>query len=74
MLYHLDDDLGIFYSENYNDITESSSFRNKSILAHGLNYQTEEEYLKFEKLVLEAANILTKDLDKYLNQTLFPEF
>lgn len=74
LLYHLDDELGIFYSENYNDITECSSFRNKSILAHGLNYQTEEEYLKFEKLVLEAANILTKDLDKYLNQTLFPEF
>ncbi|WP_295613672.1 TIGR02710 family CRISPR-associated CARF protein [uncultured Methanobrevibacter sp.] len=74
LLYHLGDDLGIFYSENYNEITECSSFRNKSILAHGLNYQTENEYLKFEKLVLEAANILTKDLDKYLNQTLFPEF
>ena len=74
MLYHLDDDLGIFYSENYNDIKECSSFRNKSIFAQGLNYQTEEEYSKFEKLVLEAANILTKDLDKYLNQTLFPQF
>ena len=74
LLYHLDDDLGIFYSENYNDIKECSSFRNKSIFAQGLNYQTEEEYSKFEKLVLEAANILTKDLDKYLNQTLFPQF
>lgn len=72
LLAHLDDDLGIFYAENVNDITECSSFRNKSILAHGLNYQTKENYLRLEKLVMEAANILTKDLDKFLNQTKFP--
>ena len=74
LLAHLDDDLGIFYAENVNDITECSSFRNKSILAHGLNYQTKENYLRLEKLVMEAANILTKDLDKFLNQTKFPTF
>lgn len=74
LLYHLGDDLGIFYAENVNEINECSSFRNKSILAHGLNYQTKDDYERFEKLVLESANILTKDLDKYLNQTLFPEF
>ena len=72
LLSQLNDNLGIFYSENYNDINECSSFRNKSILAHGLNYQTKENYEKFEKLVLEAANILTKDLDKLLNETKFP--
>lgn len=72
LLCHLEDDLGIFYSENYNEINECSSFRNKSILAHGLNFQTKEDYERFEKLVMEAANILTKDLDKFLNQTLFP--
>lgn len=72
LLAHLNDDLGIFYSENANDINECSSFRNKSILAHGLNYQTKENYLRLENLVLEAASILTKDLDKYLNQTKFP--
>ena len=74
LLYHLGDDLGVFYAENVNEINECSSFRNKSILAHGLNYQTKDDYERFEKLVLESANILTKDLDKYLNQTLFPEF
>lgn len=74
LLYHLEDDLGIFYAENVNEINKCSSFRNKSILAHGLNYQTKDDYERFEKLVLESANILTKDLDKYLNQTLFPEF
>lgn len=72
LLSHLNDDLGIFYAENVNDITECSSFRNKSILAHGLNYQTEDNYLRLEELVFEAANILTSDLDKFLNQTLFP--
>ena len=74
LLYHLGDDLGVFYAENVNEINECSSFRNKSILAHGLNYQTKDDYERFEKLVLESANILTKDLDKFLNQTLFPEF
>ena len=74
LLYHLEDDLGIFYAENVNEINKCSSFRNKSILAHGLNYQTKDDYERFEKLVLESANILTKDLDKFLNQTLFPEF
>lgn len=74
LLEKLNDPLGIFYAENYNEINQCSSFRNKSILAHGLNYQTKENYENFEKLVLEAANILTNDLEKYLNQTLFPEF
>lgn len=74
LLLHLDDDLGIFYAENVNDINECSSFRNKSILAHGLNYHSKEDYEKFEKLVFEASGILTSDLDKYLNQTLFPSF
>ena len=74
LLANLNDALGQYYAENFNDINECSSFRNKSILAHGLNYQTKDNYERFEKLVLGAANILTKDLDKYLNQTLFPEF
>ena len=73
LLYNLGDDLGIFYAENASEILECSSHRNKSILAHGLSFQTKDDYLKFEKLVLESANILIKDLDKYLNQTLFPK-
>ncbi|ALT68970.1 TIGR02710 family CRISPR-associated CARF protein [Methanobrevibacter millerae] len=72
LLLNLDDDLGIFYAENANEILECSSHRNKSILAHGLSFQTKDDYLKFEQLVLEAANILFNDLDKYLNQTQFP--
>ena len=74
LLAHLNDDLGVFYSENHAEISECIGFRNKSILAHGLNYQTKENYLKFEKYVLEAASILTPDLDKFLNQTSFPQF
>ena len=72
LLEKLNDSLGIFYAEHYNEINQCSSFRNKSILAHGLNFQTKENYESFEKLVLDAASILTNDLEKYLNQTKFP--
>lgn len=72
LLSHLNDDLGVFYSENYAEISECIGFRNKSILAHGLKYQTKDNYLKFEKYILEAASILTHELDEILNRTSFP--
>lgn len=72
LLEKLGDPLGIFYAENAQEIKDCTSFRNKSILAHGLNYQTKENYESFEKFVLEAADILTNDLQTLLNQTKFP--
>ena len=72
LLSYLNDDLGKFFNDNFGEISNCIEFRNKSILAHGLNNQDLESYKKFEKLVLNAANILIKDLDDYLNQTKFP--
>ena len=72
LLYHLDDDLGSFYNENKGMAKNYISFRNESVLAHGLKYQTFENYDKFEELVINAAAILTPDLDRLLNQTKFP--
>ena len=72
LLSYLNDDLGKFFKDNSGEITNCIEFRNKSILAHGLNNQELESYKKFEKLVLNAANILTNNFDNYLNQTKFP--
>lgn len=72
LLSHLNDNLGKYFEENYNQIRTCIEFRNKSILAHGLNNQSFEDYKMFEKLVLDAANILVDDISKYLNHTKFP--
>ena len=72
LLQYLNDDLGNFFKDNYGEIFNCIEYRNKSILAHGLNNQTLDDYKRFEKLVFDVANILTNDLDKYLNQTKFP--
>lgn len=74
LLYQLDDELGKFYHENENDIRNSIIFRNKSILAHGLNSQSRENYYNFENWVLKASVILTSEIEDYINQTKFPEF
>ena len=74
LLYQLDDELGKFYHENENEIRNSIIFRNKSILAHGLNSQSRENYYNFENWVLKASIILTPEIEDYINQTKFPEF
>ncbi len=74
LLYKLDDELGEFYHENENEIRNCIIFRNKSILAHGLTSQSKENYHDFENWVLNAAFILTPEIEEYINQTKFPEF
>lgn len=72
LLNYLNDDLGKFFEDNYGEINNCIEYRNKSILAHGLNNQEIEDYQRFEKLVMGAATILIKDIDNYLKQTRFP--
>ena len=72
LLNFLNDDLGKYFEENYGEISNCIEFRNKSILAHGLNNQSLDDYKRFEKLVFDIASILTTDLEIYLNQTMFP--
>ena len=72
LLNFLNDDLGKYFEENYGKISNCIEFRNKSILAHGLNNQSLDDYKRFEKLVFDVANILTNKLELYLNQTMFP--
>lgn len=74
LLCYLNDDLGIFFMNNKSEIFNCLEFRNKSILAHGLNNLSKEEYYKFEAIVLEIANILNENISDFLNQTMFPYF
>ena len=74
LLDALGDELGKFYMENNPQVLSSLSSRNNSILAHGLNSQTEKEYNKFKDLVLRFAKVLNSQIALYIDETMFPEF
>lgn len=68
------EDLGKFYKENKGKFLDCVNFRNESILAHGEESKSVEEYCKFRDLVVETAAKLTNKLDKFIDETMFPEF
>ena len=74
LLNELDDELGHFYIENEKLIQNSLQLRNGSILAHGLKSQNKQQYEEFNDLVLKAAHVLNKDISKFIDETMFPEF
>ena len=74
LLNELDDDLGKFYVENRSKINNLIFKRNNSILAHGLESQSKEDFDNFLELVVELAKKLDKDMNKFLKQTRFPKF
>ena len=65
-------DLGDFYLENKNQIRNILKFRNNSILAHGFDSCSKKEYDEFNEIVLKAANLLHKDMEKFIEETKFP--
>lgn len=74
LLNNLGDDLGEFYIKNKDEFLATISSRNNSILAHGLNSQTENQYVKFRDLILKFASVLNPEMDVYIHETEFPEF
>ena len=48
--------------------------RNKSILAHGNTPILDENYLKFEELVLKIAKVLRPNIEDIIKETEFPKF
>lgn len=74
LLNNLGDDLGEFYIKNKDEFLATISSRNNSILAHGLNSQTEKQYVKFRDLILKFASVLNPEMDVYIHETEFPEF
>lgn len=74
LLNELGDDLGRYYIENENKIKDLTKKRNNSILAHGLESQSKEDFEKFLEVVLVLARKLDKDMNKFLNETKFAKF
>ncbi len=74
LLNNLGDDLGEFYIKNKDEFLATIFSRNNSILAHGLNSQTEKQYVKFRDLILKFASVLNPEMDVYIHETEFPEF
>ena len=74
LISYFDDDLATFYAENNKRIHNIVKFRNSSILAHGMEAKTADEYEEFKDMVLKAANILNPKIDEYIEDTSFPEF
>lgn len=74
LLNELDNKLGKYFKENEKHINNLSKTRNNSILAHGLESQSKETYLEFEKVVIDLAMKLDKDMNKFLKETEFVKF
>ena len=74
LISYFDDDLANFYVENNKRIQNIVKFRNSSILAHGMEAKSAEEYDEFKEMVVKAANVLNPKINEYIEDTTFPEF
>ena len=74
LLNELGDELGKYYMENESKIKNLTIKRNNSILAHGLESQTKEDFENFLELILYLAYKLDKDMKKFIEQTKLAKF
>jgi transcription termination factor NusB len=74
LLNELNDDLGKYYIENEKKIKSMTLKRNNSILAHGLESKSEEDFNEFLEVVVDMAKKLDKDMNKFLKETKFVKF
>lgn len=74
LLNELNDDLGKYYIENEKKIKSMTLKRNNSILAHGLESKSEEDFNEFLEVVVDMARKLDKDMNKFLKETKFVKF
>lgn len=74
LLNELGDDLGKYYVENENRIKNMTVKRNNSILAHGLESSSKEDFDEFLEVVINIARKLDKDMNKFLKETKFAKF
>ena len=57
-----------------NRIKNLTQKRNNSILAHGLESQSQEDFDAFLEIVIDLASKLDKDMKKFLKETKFAKF
>lgn len=74
LLNELNDDLGRYYVENEKAIKNITVKRNNSILAHGLESKSKEDFDEFLNMVVEISRKLDKDMNKFLKETKFAKF
>ena len=73
LLDNLGDELGHFYMDNKNKIRNVTILRNNSILAHGFQFSSKQDYLDFEEVVLNASFILNDNMSHFLEECKFPK-
>lgn len=75
LLKELDDSLGFAYEDKKGKIKDSLKLRNMSILAHGLENRTKDEYKRFKSFVMELSDELNENIkEKYMKEAEFPKF
>ncbi len=74
LLNELNDDLGRYYVENEKAIKNITVKRNNSILAHGLESKSKDDFDEFLNMVVEISRKLDKDMNKFLKETRFAKF
>lgn len=74
LLNELNDDLGKYYVENEKKIKTLTQKRNNSILAHGLESKSKEDFEEFLDVVVEISRKLDKGMNRFLDETKFPKF
>lgn len=74
LLSYFDDKLGKFYDKNENEMRGLLSYRNHSILAHGLVSLDDKKFSKLNDKVFQFSRVLKPDIDYYINKTKFPRF
>jgi CRISPR-associated protein (TIGR02710 family) len=74
LLNELNDELGKYYIDNEKQIKTMTIKRNNSILAHGLESRSKEDYEEFLEVVVDMARKLDKGMNKFLKETKFAKF
>ncbi len=74
LLNELNDELGKYYIGNEKKIKSMTIKRNNSILAHGLESRSKEDFDEFLEVVIDMAKKLDKDMGRFLNETKFAKF
>lgn len=76
LLYNLSrfNDVALNYYKNRPYFNKMLLARNNSILAHGLETKTYDDYRRFKNAILELFELLTDDYKEILQATSFPQF
>lgn len=75
LLKNLNDHIGQYYFKDSKEYENILNARNQSILAHGIESKTKEDYEKFKSLIMKMAKKLTNNnIELYIKETKFPKF